>query len=105
MQVILSSETEENMNSLFEYIQKDSLKYAIETTRNIRLAIHRLEDFPYIGRYVPEKSSKQFRERIYKSYRIVYEVSEELDSIYIHFIIHGKRNFKSFYKSYLKNNF
>lgn len=45
------------------------------------------------------------RELIYKNYRIIYEVQENSKIIYIHFIIHVKRNFKSFYKNYIKNNF
>lgn len=31
--------------------------------------------------------------------------SEDSNTIYIHFVVHSKRNFKSFYKSYIKNNF
>ena len=67
--------------------------------------IYELKVAPYLGRYVPELSDKHFRELIYKSYRIVYDVSEDLDTVYIHFIVHFKKIFKSFYKSYIKNNF
>ena len=105
MKVILSNEVKQDMNSIFEYIAQDSLKYAIETDANIRLSIHKLEDSPYLGRYVPEFSDKHFRELIYKSYRIVYDISEDSNTVYIHFVVHGKRNLKSFYKSYIKNNF
>ena len=35
----------------------------------------------------------------------IYDISEDSNTVYIHFIVHGKRNFKSFYKSYIKNNF
>ncbi len=36
------------------------------------------------------------------SIKYAYETS---NIVYIHFIVHSKRNFKSFYKSYIKNNF
>lgn len=101
MQIILSNEAQKDLNKIFEYISKDSLKYAIETDKNIRLSIHRLENLPYLGRVVPEILNKQYRELLYKSYRIVYSVFEEKNIIYIHFVIHGKRNFKSFYNSYI----
>lgn len=101
MQIILSNEAQKDLNKIFEYISKDSLKHAIETDKNIRLSIHRLENLPYLGRVIPEILNKQYRELLYKSYRIVYSVFEEKNIIYIHFVIHGKRNFKSFYNSYI----
>ena len=105
MQVLMSNEAHQDIDSIFEYISRDSIKYANETLENIYSRIYELESAPYLGRFVPKLSDKHFRELIYKSYRIVYAVSEDLNTIYIHFVIHGKRNFKSFYKSYIKNNF
>ena len=55
----MSNEAHQDIDSIFEYISRDSIKYANETS----------------------------------------------NTIYIHFVIHSKRNFKSFYKSYIKNNF
>ena len=82
----------------------DSIKYANETIRNIYSLIYELGNTPYIGRYIPELYDKHFREIIYKSYRIVYNVCEASNIVYINFIVHGKRNFKSFYNSYIRNN-
>ncbi len=105
MQVLMSNESHEDISSIFEYISRDSIKYANETVNNIYSRIYELEHSPYLGRYVPELENKHFREIIYKSYRIVYDVYEDSNIIYIHFVVHGKRNFKSFYNSYIKNNF
>lgn len=103
MKVILSNEAKEDLNDIFHYTSRYSLKYAIENDKNIILMIHRLRYAPYLGRYVQGNKAKKLREIIYKKYRIVYEVIEKSNIIYIHFIIHYRRNFKSFYKSYLKN--
>ena len=105
MQILISNEAQQDIDSIFEYISCFSIKYANETLENIYSCIYELENAPYLGRYVPELSYKHFRELIYKSYRIVYDVSENSNKVYIHFIVHGKRNFKSFYKSYIRNNF
>lgn len=105
MQIIVSSEARNDITNIYSYIAADSVKYANKTVSNIYSRIAELETSPYIGRYVPEFPDKQYRELLYKNYRIVYNVSEETYSIYIHFIIHCKRNFKSFFYSYLKNNF
>lgn len=102
MKVILSNEAREDLNNIFHYISHYSLKHAIENDENIILMIHKLKYTPYLGRYVQVDNSKKLREIIYKKYRIVYEVIEKSNIIYIHFIIHYRRNFKSFYKSYLK---
>ena len=99
MQVLMSNESHQDIDSIFEYISRDSIKYANETSENIYSRIYELENAPYLGRYVPELSDKRFRELIYKSYRI------DSNTVYIHFVVHGKRNFKSFYKSYIKNNY
>lgn len=104
MKVLMSDETHDDISSIFEYISRDSLKYANETASNIYSCINKLGISPYLGRYVPEFKDKRYREIIYKSYRIVYTVYEELDMVYIHFVIHGKRNLKSFYKSYISKN-
>lgn len=106
IKVLISNEAKQNVIDIYEYIAKDSIKYAIKTTKDIKKLIHDLEKSPYLGRYVPELQNKHYREIIYKSYRIIYSIAEKEKIIYIHFVIHGKRNLESFYKSYIsKNNF
>ena len=90
-------------NLFFKYISLDSLKYANETLMNIYSRISELKTTPYIGRFVPEISDKDYRELIYKNYRIVYKVSEETNIVYICFVLHTKRNFISFFNSYIKS--
>lgn len=103
MQLIISNDVRDDITEIYNYIAKDSIKYANETANNIYSRIAELESSPYLGRYVPELMDKQYRELIYKSYRIFYEVSTEKDTVYIHFVVHGKRDFKSFYDSYMRN--
>lgn len=104
MKILISDDAHDDIDSIFEYISRDSIKYANETIRNIYSLIYELGNTPYIGRYIPELYDKHFREIIYKSYRIVYNVCEASNIVYINFIVHGKRNFKSFYNSYIRNN-
>ena len=93
-----------DIREIYNYIAQDSLKYASITANNIYKAIYRLADSPYLGRYVLGISDKKLREIFYKSYRIVYKVSEETDTVHILFVIHCKRDFNSFYKSYISEN-
>lgn len=102
--VSISHKAYEDINSIYEYISIDSFKYAEKTANDIYSLIYRLEQSPYLGRYVPEIKDKRLREVLYKSYRIVYTVSETTNAVYIHFVLHCKRNFNSFYNSYISKN-
>lgn len=93
MKIIINKDVKENLAEIYRYIARDSLKYANKTIENIYSRIYMLEFSPYLGRYVPELSSKYYRGLIYKSYRIVYTVDEETNIVYIHFVIHSKRDF------------
>ena len=104
MNLIISNQVKDDIKEIYKYVAKDSLKYANETANNLYSRIAELEISPYLGSYVPEISNKQYRELLYKSYRIVYSVFEEKNIIYIHFVIHGKRNLKSFYNLYITEN-
>ena len=84
MQIFMSNEAHEDIDSIFEYISHDSIKYANETSENIYSRIYELEKAPYLGRYVPELPDKHLRELIYKKYRIVYDISEDSKTVYIH---------------------
>lgn len=101
MQIIISNRAKSNIDEIYMYIAKNSIKYANITINNISNDIDRLKYSPYLGRYVPEIDDKRYQEIIYKSYRIIYEIFEETNVIYIHFVLHGRRNLKSFFNSYI----
>ena len=101
MRIIISNEVRNDITEIYEYIARDSLKYANETIKNIYSRITELENSPYLGRYIPELLDKKYRELLYKNYRIVYSVLEEKNIIYIYFVIHSKRDSKSFYNTYI----
>ena len=102
MKVVILKTAERDIKEIYQYIARDSTRYAIETTRNIRKYIASLKSSPYLGRYIPEVDDKRYRELIYKSYRIVYTMSLNRNTIYILFVVHGKRNFKSVLKSNIR---
>jgi len=53
-----------------------------------------LEDFPELGRVVPDVDDPDVRELFVYSYRLIYEVTQ--DCIMILAVIHGKRDISSF---------
>jgi len=92
-EVIWSPEAIEDLESIAEYISRDSIFYAqavvmkvLETTRNVR-------DFPLSGRVVPEIGSEKIREQFVYSYRLVYQIQNQ--TILIVAVMHGKRLFEN----------
>lgn len=89
MQIILKQEAEEDLENIKNYISKDSIYYANKTTNEIINKTEYLLMFPYIGRKIPEYNNENFRELIYKSYRILYKINS---NIYILNVFHCSRD-------------
>jgi len=84
-----SKEATEDLNSIGEYIAKDSLFYARSVVRKVFTTAKKIPDVPQIGRIVPEIGDSNIRERFVYSYRLVYKVDGP--EIIIVALIHGKR--------------
>jgi len=88
-----SPEASEDLESIVEYIARDSEFYARAVVSKILEASRNLIDFPFIGRVVPETGDERIRERFIYSYRLVYRIEE--NRILVVAVIHGKRLFDS----------
>jgi toxin ParE1/3/4 len=66
----------DDLQAIYDFIARDSPHYAQLTVEKILAAIDRLEQFPLMGRHVPERSREDLRELIKPPYRIVYRVGE-----------------------------
>lgn len=75
--------------NIYNYIYYDSKYYASKTIIEIKNSSEILKLFPKAGRKIPEYNNEEFRELIYKSYRIIYEFSST--EIKIHRIWHTSR--------------
>ncbi len=90
--VIWSEPAKIDLHQIFDYILQDSEYYAREVIDKIIVEIEKLLDFPEMGRIVPEMSNKKIREIIIYSYRIVYEISENIEILAI---IHAMQDFET----------
>lgn len=90
-----------NLQSIHEYIAKDSKIYATRFVKNLIKAAERLEILPYCGRIVPEFENDDLREVIYRNYRIVYRVIGEEEDVEILAVVHGARDLlKAFHEEW-----
>jgi plasmid stabilization system protein ParE len=84
-----SPEATEDLDSIAEYIARDSEFYARSVVSKILAVSRKISEQPMIGRIVPEIDEKEIRERFVYSYRLVYRIQNS--TITIVAIIHGKR--------------
>jgi toxin ParE1/3/4 len=66
----------DDLQAIYDFIARDSPHYAQLTVEDLLAAIDRLEQFPLLGRHVPERNREDLRELIKPPYRIVYRVGE-----------------------------
>ncbi|MCF6334710.1 MAG: type II toxin-antitoxin system RelE/ParE family toxin [Spirochaetales bacterium] len=86
-----SPEATEDLESIAEYIARDSDYYAQAVVSNLLDTSRTIKEQPLIGRMVPEVSKNEVRECFVYSYRLVYKIQKT--TIIIIAIIHGKRLF------------
>jgi addiction module RelE/StbE family toxin len=87
--VVWSPAALEDIESLAEYIARDSEFYAGAIVEQLLVTARKLADFPLSGRIVPELDDNTIRERFAHSYRLIYRL--EGNRITILAVIHGKR--------------
>jgi addiction module RelE/StbE family toxin len=82
-----------DLEQIEAYVAQDSVLYASKLTDGIIATVEKLEEFPMLGRLVPEFQRADLRELIYQTYRIVYLCED--DAVVIVRVIHGARDLPS----------
>ena len=75
--VIWSNPAKNDLRNIHDYIAKDSKFYAIKVTQEFIEESEKLEEFPKMGRVVPEIGDVNIRELFLYSYRLIYELSSD----------------------------
>ncbi len=80
-----------DVDHIAEFISSDAPYRASIFIEELILSTDRLEDFPLIGRVVPEKGDPTIRELLFSAYRIIYRNSGSVVTV-LH-VFHGARLF------------
>lgn len=80
----------QDLQDLRDYIANDSDIHAASFVSSILVRVEQLEKFPLMGRMVPEAQTDNIREIIYRTYRIIYRVTEQRVDVLA--VIHGSRD-------------
>jgi len=79
----------DDLESIVNFIAKDSPYYARLFAIDVSGAVDRLLDFPNSGRMVPEMKDPTIREIILGHYRIVYRIKSE--TVHVLTVHHGAK--------------
>ncbi len=79
----------DDYESIIRYFKKTAPKFAKNFAIKIIFIIENLSNFPNMGRIVPELESSEIREIIYRNFRIIYRLKDNI--LEIARIIHGNR--------------
>jgi len=89
--LIWSLAAADDLQSIAEYIERDSPRYAAAVVGKIVALARSLPRHPKLGRVVPEFARDDVRERFVYSYRVIYQVQDE--ALVIVNVIHGRRHY------------
>ncbi|MFZ0916757.1 MAG: type II toxin-antitoxin system RelE/ParE family toxin [Candidatus Udaeobacter sp.] len=90
-QVVVSRTAHADLGEIVAFIARDNPTAAVRFGRELVAHTRKLENFPQIGRVVPEFRIETLRELIHGSYRIVYQINERKKMIEIARFWHGSR--------------
>lgn len=72
--IVWSTGAQADLEEIYEFIARDSPRYAEIVVRGLLGAPAHLRDFPQAGRVVPELQREDVREVLWQAYRVVYEL-------------------------------
>ncbi len=91
VQIVWTPRAANDLTEIHSYISQDSRNAAEYVVHSILKRIELLQDFPFMGRIVPEFQDDTIREVFRFSYRIVYKYYETSTTIRLLTIRHGGR--------------
>jgi toxin ParE1/3/4 len=91
-QIIWSEQARDDLQSIVLFIAQDNPAVAESFGYRLMSKVDMLEQFPQIGRVVPEVNDETIREIIFRPYRIIYKVLTKKQIIAIARIWHGARS-------------
>ena len=94
VKIVWTRQSADELKDIFDYIAKDSRRYAENQVKRIKEKTQVLKTQPESGRIVPELEIEQIWELIEGTYRIVYRLIEK-NRVEIVTIHHSSRDFNS----------
>lgn len=85
-----------DLEAILDYYDQSAPGFSEVFEDEVVEKIRQLEEFPRMGRMVPEIGDEVLRELIHRSYRIVYYVDAENEKVEVLTIFHSSQQFGDF---------
>lgn len=90
VEIIWSDKAKRKLKEILDYFKDYSLDTAISFKNGVKKRLENLKEFPQIGRIIPEINDPEYREIIFKRYRILYKHLENQNMIIILTLLHSR---------------
>lgn len=97
--LIWSPAARDDLHDIVVFIARDNPNRAMSFGYELISETDRLQEFPELGRTVPEYQNRGIREIVFRPYRIVYRVDQKLGLCEIARIWHSARGIPQLYPS------
>lgn len=88
--IVWTDEALSDLEAIGEYYEQTSPQYAPVIVNRLYTSVEQLNEFPEMGRQVPEVRHESLRELIVEGYRVVYQLREE--RIEIVTVLHSRQD-------------
>ena len=85
----------EDLREIYDFIARDSARYAQLTVEKITEAAAGLARFPHLGEVLPEFRSSAYRQMTVGAYRLIYREDVQRDRVLVMAVVHGSRDLPS----------
>ena len=82
----------DDLREVYEFISRDSPRYAQLTIERITGVASRLARFPQLGQVLPEFPHLAYRQMVVGAYRLIYREAPGQDRILVMGVIHSSRD-------------
>lgn len=89
MKVVWSATALSQLTAIYDYIAKDSSRYALRMIDRLTSRTKQIGRFPESGQIVPENNAPSIREVIEGPYRVIYQV--ERHRVTVLAVVHGSQ--------------
>jgi len=82
----------DDLQEIYEFIARDSPRYAQLTVERITNVAGHLARFPQLGEFLSEFSHLAYRQMVVGAYRLIYREDSETNRVIVMGVIHGSRD-------------
>lgn len=79
-----------DLRGIYEFIAKDSTRYAQTQIESIQDSVSNLVEFPLMGYKITEFPHSPYREILVSNYRVIYKYDKEKNQIFVMAVLHGR---------------